>query len=242
MKPIYSKPCPVCGNPQNYTLKSSLKRALKNNANCDKCAMASEKYIDTQRNGSLGKNNPMHGKSLHDVWVEKYGKDIADQKQLELNKKRSVQMKGKRNNMYGKPSPSKTGKGISGRYKDFYFRSLRELYYIITYLEPNNLPIISAERKDLEVPYTNYDGAERTYRADFLVGNTLVEVKPKSLKDTPLIKLKEEAAKKFCEERNMIYEIEYIEISDYSKINDLYKNGLITIDEKKKEKFEKHLK
>jgi hypothetical protein len=198
-------------------------------------------YREKQRQGSIGKNNPMHGKNLHDVWVEKYGKEIADQKQLELNKKRSIQMKGKGNNMYGKPSPNKAGKGISGRYKDFYFRSLRELYYIITYLEPNNLPIISAERKDLQIPYTNYDGAERTYRADFLVGNTLVEVKPKKLKDTPLIKLKEEAAKKFCEEHNMIYKIEYIEIVDYSKINDLYKNGLITIDDKKKKNFEKYI-
>jgi hypothetical protein len=36
-----------------------------------------------------GEKNPMYGKSFYDVWVEKYGKDIADKKKEEwLNKKR----------------------------------------------------------------------------------------------------------------------------------------------------------
>jgi len=242
MKPIYTKPCPICGKLLTYTLKSSLTRSLKDGSSCTTCLKASVKYKDTQKMGSTGSNNPMYGKSVYDVWLEKYGKDIADKKQLDLRSKRSNNAKGNKNSMYGLPSPRKCGKGISGRYKDFYFRSLRELYYIITYLEPNNLPIISAERKDLEVPYINYDGAERTYRADFLVGNMLVEVKPRKLKDTPLVKLKEESAIAFCNARNMIYKIEYIEIDDYTKINELYKFGLVVIDEKKKASFEKHFK
>jgi hypothetical protein len=27
-----------------------------------------------------GKNNPMYGRSIYDVWLEKFGKEIADQK------------------------------------------------------------------------------------------------------------------------------------------------------------------
>lgn len=242
MKPIYTKPCPICGNPITYIIKSSLTRSIKNKSKCSKCVHLDEKYKENQKVCSSGQRNNMYGKTVYDVWLNKYGKEVADKKQLELSIKRSSNAKGNKNNMYGKPSPRKCGKGISGRYKDFYFRSLRELYYIITYLEPNNLPIISAERKDLEVPYINYDGTERTYRADFLVGNILVEVKPRKLKDTPLIKLKEESAIAFCNARNMIYKIEYIEIDDYTKINELYKSGLVVIDEKKKASFEKHFK
>jgi hypothetical protein len=30
-----------------------------------------------------GKNNPMFGKSVYSVWIEKYGKEIADNKLIE---------------------------------------------------------------------------------------------------------------------------------------------------------------
>lgn len=35
--------------------------------------------------GNSGVNNPMYGKTFYDVWLEKYGKDIADQKLEEWN-------------------------------------------------------------------------------------------------------------------------------------------------------------
>lgn len=52
-------------------------------------------------------NNGMFGKSLYSVWLTKYGKDEADKKQAELNKKRSINAKGKNNSMFGKPSQYK---------------------------------------------------------------------------------------------------------------------------------------
>jgi len=32
------------------------------------------------KNKMIGKNNPMYGKSVYDIWLKKYGKDIADEK------------------------------------------------------------------------------------------------------------------------------------------------------------------
>jgi group I intron endonuclease len=43
-----------------------------------------------------GEKNPMFGKSVYDIWLKKYGKDIADFKFLETNKKRSITMLKKR--------------------------------------------------------------------------------------------------------------------------------------------------
>jgi len=41
---------------------------------------------------SAGKNNPMYGRSLYSVWVEKYGKEIADEKYKNWinNKRRKI--------------------------------------------------------------------------------------------------------------------------------------------------------
>jgi len=232
---------PIHNHPHSKELLEQINKKRSENKEYQQY-LKSDEFKATMSSVTKGNHNGMYGRKIFDIWVEKYGIAIANQKQKELNFKRSQRMIGSKNNMFGKPSPQKTGNGTSGHYKNIYFRSLRELYYIITYLEPNNLPIISAEKKELEIPYINYDGTERTYRADFLVGNTLIEIKPLKLKDTPLIKIKQEAAELFCRSKNMIYKIEYIEISDYSKIFELYKQGYITIDEKKRESFEKYIK
>jgi group I intron endonuclease len=41
-----------------------------------------------------GKNNPMYGKKVYDIWVEKYGKEIADKKSEERKKRLSESLKG----------------------------------------------------------------------------------------------------------------------------------------------------
>lgn len=241
MPTIFSKNCPICNCVLTYTLKSSLTRSIKDNAKCDKCNRSSKEYKDRQRKQCIGSGNPMYGKNVYDVWVEKYGKEEADRKMDILNKKRSENAKGSRNNMFGKSTPKCGGKGISGYYKDFYFRSLHELYYILTVLEPNNIPIVSAERKDLTIPYINYDGSQRTYRADFIVGNTLIEIKPKRLVNSPLVNIKKEAAIKFCESKGMKYDLITFNTIDYSTIEEKYKLGEIKIDERKRDWFEKTL-
>jgi group I intron endonuclease len=41
-------------------------------------------FKNKQRTRNLGNNNPMFGKTVYDVWVEKYGKEEADKKQQHL--------------------------------------------------------------------------------------------------------------------------------------------------------------
>ena len=140
--------------------------------------------------------------------------------------------------MYGKPTPKKAGNGWQGWYNNQFFRSLRELSYIINVLEKYNLQWQSAE--NIRIPYINYDGNERTYSPDYLVNNNkLVEIKPKRLHNTPLVKLKKEAAEKYCFENKLIYELIDVEIIDIDKLRELVINNKVILTEKTKRKLEK---
>lgn len=48
------------------------------------------------------KSNPMYGKIVYDVWVEKYGIDEANKKYKEMTEKQSLKNKGENNNMHGR--------------------------------------------------------------------------------------------------------------------------------------------
>ncbi|HUS51721.1 MAG TPA: NUMOD3 domain-containing DNA-binding protein, partial [Candidatus Paceibacterota bacterium] len=100
-----------------------------------------------------GINNGMYGKSVYNIWVEKYGKEIADNNQRVLNRKRSINASGKKNSMYVKPTPQGSGNGWSGWYKGWFFRSLRELSYMIKEIETKNKKWRTAETKDLKIKY-----------------------------------------------------------------------------------------
>ena len=51
---------------------------------------------------SLGKSNPMYGKSIYDTWIEKYGKEIDDIKMKEYKEIHRKIHSGNNNPMYGK--------------------------------------------------------------------------------------------------------------------------------------------
>ena len=59
-----------------------------------------------------GKGNPMYGKSIYEVWVKKYGKNIAETKMSKFKKLQSKLNSGENNSMYGKPSPKNSGNGM----------------------------------------------------------------------------------------------------------------------------------
>jgi hypothetical protein len=192
-----------------------------------------KKNSERQKGKFLGKNNPnygnhlsegkrnsisqklkgrsstgMKGKSLYSLWIEKYGVEEADIRKEELSNKRSKNSIGSNNSMYNKPVPKKSGKGASGYYKEFFFRSILELSYIINILDRFNLDWKSAETEELKIKYKDYFGNSRTYVADFIVNNKyLIECKPKALVNTPLVNLKKTAAEKFCIDNNLIYKI-----------------------------------
>jgi len=176
----------------------------------DSRASRSEKYKtdEFRKNVSKvtsGERNPMYGKNLMDTWIEKYGLEEALKKEKRRKQKLSKAFSGDKNPMYGRETPKKSGKGISGWYGSFYFRSLHELKFIIS-CERFGLEILSAE--DLKIPYKNYDGTDRTYSPDFIVDNNfLVEVKPKKLFKTPSNLLKFDSAKKYALENNLIFKV-----------------------------------
>jgi len=65
-----------------------------------------KKRTDAQRANMVGKTagekNGMYGKTNYDIWVEKYGKEEADIRQMEFIKKVTAKSSGKNNPMYGK--------------------------------------------------------------------------------------------------------------------------------------------
>lgn len=154
-----------------------------------------------------GKNNPMFNKTFYKIWEEKYGKELAIQKYKEWKEKISKTNSGENNPMYGKPAPIKSGNGWSGWYKGWYFRSLRELSYMINVIEKLNLNWKCAEKSCYAIPYF-YNNKNRNYYADFILNDKyLIEIKPKTLWETDLNKNKRKFALKFCKENNLVYKI-----------------------------------
>ena len=170
----------------------------------------------------------MYGKSVYDLWVTRYGVIEADRRRLESNRKRSLSMIGCKNPMYGKTTPCGCGNGWGGWYKGWYFRSLRELSYMIQVIEKNSLKWRTAETADLTVNYIDKNGTPRTYRADFLLNDKLlVEIKPKQLMQLPANILKRDAAIAFCSHRRLEYSIVDSEILPFRDLLIMFKDGVI---------------
>ena len=189
--------------------------------------LKTQKFRDKMSSVTSGKLNPMYGKKIFDIWVEKYGIEEAKKREITWKAKLSLKNKGKNNPMYGKEAPSKSGYGIHGWYKKFYFRSLHELKFILT-CERFGLKIVSAGK--IRVKYLSYSGNERTYSPDYIVDNKyLVEVKPLKLHATPLNILKFESAKKYCNENNLIFKILDFGIVYQQELNELISNKIIKL-------------
>jgi hypothetical protein len=152
---------------------------------------------------------PMKGKNFYSLWVEKYGQQEADIRMARYKEKQRANSSGEKNNMFGKPSPVGSGNGYSGWYNGHFFRSLKELMFIINYLERFNFKFQSLERKNFKIKYFDeFSKTDRNYFGDFLVNEKFfVEIKPKKLWDTPLNKRKFSAAKDFCDKNNLIFKL-----------------------------------
>lgn len=262
----YKRNCPNCNRIIEYKTINNCKLANNKKAKCSHCRASGTsnsfygkkhskqtkdiirikltglKQSDaTKKKKSVagrGSNNPMHGKNIYNLWVEKYGATIADEKYLQLRKKRSENAKGKNNSMYGKEAPIGSGNGWSGWYKNWYFRSLRELSYMINVIEANQYKWESGEQSKFKIPYVDYKLTKRTYRPDFIINNSIiVEVKPIKLHKTPLIKIKAKAAKKFCKQHGLTYQLVDATILSAETINALYESDLLIWLPRYKEKF-----
>jgi len=184
-------------------------------------------------------NAPMRGKSVYSVWIEKYGVEIADQKMDDLKIKQSINSSGINNPMYGKPSPNGSGNGYSGWYNYKFFRSLRELMFLI-YAKRFKLNLESLEQKHRAIPYVDCIGNTRNYFSDFLVnGKYFVEIKPVRLWTTPNNSLKFEAAKNYCNTNNLKFKL-IDPVINSKLIGNMYDNGEIKFLPKYEEKFNKY--
>lgn len=260
--------CPICKRITIYSTKYNVTTAKKMGTLCRSCASkevakrdgVKERIQETRkRNNSdevyrtpeareanrqrnLGKKNAMYGRSVYDVWVEKYGKEKADKKMEKYKEKHRKNNSGKNNPMYGKPSPQGSGNGWSGHYKNFYFRSLKELSFIVNYIERFGFNYQSLERAKYKIKYICPQGQERNYFGDFLLNDKyFVEIKPKRLINSPNNKAKFEAAARFCKENGLIFKIIDPKV-DFNQIKSLYLKGEIKLLEKYKKKMEEKLK
>lgn len=207
-----------------------------------KCVDRQYTQTDEFRKNSArtGSSNGMFGKSFYDIWVERLGKEEADRKYAEWLSVQSKNSSGPNNPMFGKPSPRGSGGGWGGWYKGWYFRSLRELSYMISVIEAKNHKWRSAEVKEFDIPYINYDGISRTYRPDFILNEkTLVEIKPKRLMETPSNVLKKEAAIQFCSDNGLEYRVVDVKILETDMLIKLFEDGIIQFNKKYQKRMEK---
>lgn len=201
-----------------------------------------KEYREKQSTLHMGNKNSMFGRSVYSVWLEKYGKEIADLKMIEFKKKESIANSGSNNSMYGKPSPQGSGNGWCGWYKGWFFRSLMELSYMILVIERFNIPWKSGECKEYMIKYINYDGKERNYFPDFILNEKyIVEIKPISLIDTPKVNIKKKYATNFCNKNNLIYKLRNINSLNMEQIMKLHDSGLIKFIDRYELKYKKYI-
>ena len=210
----------------------------------DKLKVVDKSYTKTQkfRNkiSQLNKDKIVgtHGKSNYDGWLYKFGKEIADEKLTLVKNKLSIYNSGSGNPMFGKPSPTGSGNGWSGWYKGWYFRSLRELTYMIKIIERFNLKWVSGESKKYKINYQDSKGNDRNYFPDFIINNKyVVECKPKKLWGSDNVIRKTKAALNYCELNGLIYKKIDIGILTDNEIKNLYIKGEIKFLPKYEEKF-----
>jgi hypothetical protein len=153
---------------------------------------------------SHGYGNDIWKNILNKNWVERYGEEKANEMKLSL----SFHNSRENNNMWGKPSSAGSGNGWSGWYKDWLFRSLLELSYVINVLERFGFNWESAENNKYKIKYVNNFDEQRNYFPDFIVNDKyLIEVKPKKLWEAENVVLKRNAAEIFCKNNNLIYKL-----------------------------------
>lgn len=187
----------------------------------------------------LRRNRFPHRKSMYECWMKRYGKEEADRRMAEYSAKKSLCSSGSNNPMYGKAPPEGAGNGWKGWYRGHYFRSLREVAFMLR-CDDAQTSWESAERKEYTVRYVFMD-KEKTYRPDFVVGNELIELKPKRLHTSRLVTTKKLAAEAFCAERGLTYRLIDIEI-DAERIKKAMDEGLIKFDRDYEERFLAYVK
>jgi len=88
-----------------------------------------------------------------------------------------------------------------------------------------------------------FEGVDRTYRPDFIIGNKVIEVKPLNFmsNENNIVKFRE--AKKWCKDNNYKYVITVdkdIKVLSMTEIKELLKSGDVRLSEKQDKRFIKY--
>lgn len=209
-----------------------------------------EKAIEIKKKlskASSGSNNANFGAKYCHGFGDKYQPSVkgktfeeiyGEEKASSYKEKLSIAFSGKNNPMYGRFSPRGSGNGWSGWYKEWYFRS-----FMINVIEKQNLIWDTGERAKYNIPYINWEGKDRTYFSDFIIDNKImIEIKPKNLRNSKDVLLKEKAAILWCKEHNFEYQI--IESNNIQKISkeeikELHDLQLLKFIDRYEEKYKK---
>jgi hypothetical protein len=206
----------------------------------DNTLYKSDEFRKKISNITSGENNPMFGKNFYSIWVDKFGEKVANEKMKNFKEKISSNNAGDKNPMYGKPSPNGSGNGWSGWYNGWFFRSLRELSYMILVIERFKLNWRSAENSEFTIKYTDYKKNNRTYRPDFIINEKyLVEIKPKNLWNSDSVKRKKESAKIFCESKGLVYKLVDIRPIEFGILYKMVEENKIIFTDRYRDKFNK---
>ena len=118
----YNRTCPKCKEVVKHLDKGTYLAGVKYDKLCRPCSARKN------RPSSVGKSNPMYGRSVKDVWIEKYGQETADKMWSEKLSKVSKSMMGKnvgmKNGMKQLEARLKASKTRTEKMKDPEFRKI----------------------------------------------------------------------------------------------------------------------
>jgi hypothetical protein len=202
--------------------KSKLKEVRERNKDIYK----SKTFRKTISDVTVGEKNPF------------YGKHHTQETKEKLRKANLGKHEGINNHMYGKPSPTGSGNGWSGWYKNWFFRSIKELSFMITVIERFKFNWISGESKTYKIEYKDCNGNKRNYFPDFILNNKyMIEIKPKKLWNTNNVLYKRLSAEDFCKDRELKYKLFDPITLKTEDIKKYYNNGIIKFLPRYEEKF-----
>jgi len=168
-------------------------------------------------------------------------------KALATKKRNGVDMSGENNPQFGKSPSPLAGRGINGKYKNQWFRSSLELFYLM-YFDFNNITFRSAETKEFQTVYF-LDGTKHTYSPDFFIVDTqeIYEVKPKKRITEKVNILKMSALQEKFKEYKCMFKteediIDFIDTVNIKVILDIIKNKELVMSQKQLDRLLPHLK
>lgn len=237
----FHRECPWCSKKIYYSEEEQRDQATKNNKPCNECRnkeISSRPGVNERRSKAVsGEKNPMYGRSVQQVWSEKYSEEEAELREKQWLDSLSLASSGEKNPMYGQPPPKGSGNGWSGYYKNTHFRSLNELFYL-KYLIDNNIEFDNGEKKKYRVKY-EFNGRKRSYGMDFylLESDEYIEIKPKKLTKSPTNSAKFEAARKAYGNKFKVLTEDDLKVIDVDTMYRMYIDKTLVFDKGYEEKF-----